>query len=283
MTDRQISPRGGRKVILGLIASQRRLGNCELFAKEVSIRCPVEHELQLIRLPSLDIKSCLGCYRCLAEGTCPLNDDLAFLQEKIAAADALIVAAPVYFLGAHASLKAVLDRGFSFYRILENTHRKPTILASTYGISERMGVAPQMMRAFASFLCLDVRADVRLEAALPGEVLTKEKNASAALRASQALFGEKRIPSRGGCPFCHNDIWRRKGNGFVCTLCHGTFSLDGRGTPKPGKAGWGVGKPEFVIAHREWLKGMKDKFLTRRKDALRLTLQYKDVGEWLEP
>lgn len=42
-------------------------------------------------------------------------------------------------------------------------------------------------------------------------------------------------------------------------------------------------KPEFVIAHREWLKGMKDKFLTRRKDALRLTLQYKDVGEWLEP
>ena len=282
MTDRQISPRGGKAVILGLVASQRRLGNCELFVKEVSNQLPFDHHLQLIRLPSLDIRPCAGCYRCLADGACPLDDDLSFLREKIAAADALVVAAPVYFLGAHASLKTLLDRGFAFFSTIARTHRKPAVLASTYGIADRVGVAPQTIRAFASFLCLDVRAEVRIQAALPGEVLTKDKNRRLVARAARALSGERSVMPRG-CPFCGNDIWRRKGRGFICTLCHGGFTMDGSGRPQAVRAGWQVGDAEFIAAHREWLKGMKDRFVQHRKEILRVTLQYKDMGEWLEP
>ena len=71
----------------------------------------------------------------------------------IAEADALIIASPVYFLGAHGSVKMLLDRAFSFYPIMgrmRGTCR--AILAVTYGLEDRIGAAPQTLLTFAAFL-----------------------------------------------------------------------------------------------------------------------------------
>lgn len=270
--------------VLAIIGSMRRMGNCELFAKAVSANIPVKHTLQLVRLPDLDILPCRGCYACVTEGECRIRDDIHFLIDRIVSADALIIASPVYFLGTHASVKRLLDRAFSFFSTVEKISKKPCLLVNTYGMENRIGTSAQALLTLASFLGLDVKASVSLKAALPGEILATKKNLEWASRLGKLLFSKDKKRREGrSCPFCGNDIIRMRRRDFVCTLCHGSFSLDGKGRPVKGGPGWDVGSIEFVHAHREWLKGMKERFLAERKELLRLALPYRDMGHWVEP
>jgi multimeric flavodoxin WrbA len=273
-----------KPTILGIIGSQRRLGNCELVVKEISKKIDIEHDLNLVRLPALNIRPCNGCYRCIDDGTCGIEDDASFLIRQIAAADAVIVAAPVYFLGAHASIKCLLDRAFSFFTAVENLAPKPCILVTTYGMKDRIGVAPQVLLTLASFLGFDVKGSVSFEAALPGDVLKSKKHRQTIERLAKGLF--RPAPRRHrvrACPFCGSDIVRMRPADFICTLCHGTFHLDGSGKAVRDKKGWEVGNIEFVRSHREWLRGMKQNFLANRKEIVRLTIPYKEIGRWIEP
>jgi multimeric flavodoxin WrbA len=262
----------------------RRLGNCELFAKAVSENISFEHDLRLVRLPSLNILPCTGCYRCLNDGMCWIEDDIPFLIEQIVSADALIIASPVYFLGTHGCVKALLDRAFAFFSALESMARKPCLLVNTYGMKDRVGVSPQALLTLASFLGLEVKASVNLQAALPGDILATKRHIDTAARLGKLLFGEKRRRKEGRtCPFCGMDIIRVRRADFICTLCHGSFLLDQQGRAVKGRPGWDVGSAEFVRSHREWLKGMKERFLANRKELIALSLPYRDVGQWIEP
>lgn len=273
-----------RKRLLGIVGSMRKLGNCELFIKEISRLIPETHELGLIRLPELNIRPCTGCYQCIIAGTCSQqDDDVSFVMESIAQADALILAAPVYFLGAQGSLKNLLDRGFFFYRSVDRFRGKPCILTCTYAMTDKVGVSSQTLRTLAAILCLDVLALVQLQCALPGDVLKDPSHLRTAGRLAPMVFGRK--PQRRtaeGCPFCGNDIVRMVKGGFICTLCHGRFSFEeGRAVKR--EEGWPIGQPRFIEEHTAWLKGMKDRFLAEKKELLRLSLPYKDMGSWLSP
>ncbi len=276
-------PVEGSKRILGLLGSSRRLGNCEVFVKEIFRHVPAESKLSLIRLPGLNIASCRGCYACIMGQPCPTTDHMGFLKAQILQADALLIAAPVYFLGAHSIIKRILDRGFLFYEDAERNQRKPCILVSVYGIEGKMGVAPQAMRALAGVLCLDVKACVSLKAALPGEVVSDPRHLELAQELGQTLFSENRRKTLGGCPYCGCEIVRLRGRQLICTLCHGSFRLDERARAIKLKRGWEVGTVKFVREHTAWLKGMKDRYQADRKGLLRLTLPYKEIGTWIEP
>jgi multimeric flavodoxin WrbA len=274
-----------KPTILGIIGSQRKLGNCELVVKEISKKIGIEHDLNLVRLPGLDIRPCNGCYRCIDEdGTCGIEDDASFIVRQIAAADAVIIAAPVYFLGAHASVKCLLDRAFSFFTAVENLSPKPCILVTTYGMKDRIGVAPQALLTLASFLGFDIKGSVSFEAALPGDVLKSRKHLQTIDRLAKGLFRPARHRQQArACPFCGSDIVRMRRDDFVCTLCHGTFHLGDAGKTVRDKKGWEVGNIEFVRSHREWLRGMKRNFLANRKEIVRLTVPYKEIGRWVDP
>jgi NAD(P)H-dependent FMN reductase len=269
-----------QKRLLGIVGSMRKLGNCELFIKEMARLLPEPHALSLIRLPELDIKPCTGCYQCIATGTCPQKDDVSFVIRSISEADGLIIAAPVYFLGAQGSIKNLLDRAFSFYGSIKASEGKPCVLACTYAMPNKVGVSTQTLRTLAAILCLDVVASVRLSCALPGEVLSNPQHRRTAARLATLLFAERKKRGAGGCPFCGNDIVRMVKNGFICTLCHGRFSLEeGRAVKR--EQGWPIGQPRFIQEHTEWLKGMKDRFMAEKKGLLRLSLPYKEMGTWL--
>jgi NAD(P)H-dependent FMN reductase len=277
-------PETGQKRILGLVGSSRRLGNSELFIKEVSRHVPEAHVLHLVRLPALDIKPCQACYSCIMGGACPVDDHMLFLRDQILEADGLIVAAPVYFLGAHSIIKRILDRGFLFYADATRNAHKPCILVSLYGIDEKLGVTSQALRALAATLCLDLKASVGLKAALPGEVLADPRSVGLAEELGSLMFSGRTVCAPDGCPFCGCDIVRmRGGNEFVCTLCHGSFTLSAKGIPIKGEAGWPIGTVEFIQEHSAWLRGMREKYVTNRKELLRLSLPYKDIGTWVEP
>ncbi len=282
------------KSILAIIGSPRRLGNCELFAKEIWRHAPDGVLLDLVRLPELNIMPCVGCYQCIGpNGRCGIGDDADFLVEQVRTHDALIIASPVYFLGTHGSFKRLLDRSFSFFHVVEAMGRKPCVLVNTYGLKERLGTAPQALLTFASFLGLEVKASVSLQAALPGDVFASEAYRETAARLGRLLFEPKRAdalfageaPGDVGrvCPFCGNDIVRMRDKDFICTLCHGTFTLDDEGRTVRGEEGWRVQDIRFVRDHRTWLSGMKDRFLANRKEIARLTLPYKEDGRWLKP
>lgn len=274
---------GRRKSLLGIIASPRKLGNCELFVKAVSEQLPFEHNLELIRLSSLTILPCKGCSRCLG-GPCPLQDDLPLLHDPIVSSDAIIVAPPVYMLGTHGSMKNLIDRIFSFYQIPNGTRGKPCGLVNMHGMKEGAGASSQALLAFASFLGLDVKSSLGLRAALPGDVLGRHgmRAASGAARSLFTKDGETIFPSPEGCPFCGNEIVRLQRDGLLCTLCRGSFSID-RAENRVKKPGWSVWDVRHVHRHHQWLLGMKRRFLLKKKELLRQSLPYKDRGRWIEP
>jgi len=269
------------KLILGLIGSPRKLGNCEVFVKEIARSIPGNYHLKLIRIPSLTVELCRACYGCVMDQPCPHKDDMEPLLQQIVKADAIIIATPVYFLGSHSMFKRIIDRGFLFYTVLEKTYGKPCILVNFYGMKNRTGVSSQTLMSFASFLGLDIKANVRIKAALPGEVLTDTRKRDTAKKLAQILFTEKKTLKKHGCPFCGCEIVRMEKTKYTCTLCHGTFSISNQGKRIKIKDGGILGTPEHMLLHKAWLRGMKEEFLKKRKEIIRLTLQCKDMGEWI--
>ena len=271
------------KQILGLVGSPRKLGNCEVFIKDIFSKIDAPCELNLIRLPSLNIKPCNACYGCIMGNPCPNTDDMGFLLESIAASDAIIIVTPVYYLGAHSIFKRILDRGFLFYNYIEKTHNKPCILVNIYGIKDRIGVSSQMLMTFASFLCLDIKETVYIKAALPGEILMDVNNRNKAGALADLLFSDKKQGRKTGCPYCGCDIARIENEKLICTLCHSYFSMDNQGNRSKIKDGGILGPPEHMYKHKEWLKGMKNRFFQNKKEILKTSIPYKDMGKWIKP
>jgi len=71
---------------------------------------PVEFET--LFLADCDIRPCRGCRTCFDHGEerCPLTDDVPLVRSKMDAADALIVASPVYLDDVSGSIKNWMDR-----------------------------------------------------------------------------------------------------------------------------------------------------------------------------
>ena len=104
---------------IGIVGSPRKNGNTE-FLTEHTLNAIAEEGLdtELITLAGLDIRPCDACMVCRAEEKrpCPIKDDLLPIYEKMKAADAIILASPVYFGSATALLKALIERtGYMSY------------------------------------------------------------------------------------------------------------------------------------------------------------------------
>ncbi len=58
------------------------------------------------------VRGCIACNRCAELGKCVFDDVVNKLAVKLSEADGLVVASPVYYASANATLIAVLDRLF---------------------------------------------------------------------------------------------------------------------------------------------------------------------------
>ena len=96
---------------IAIVGSPRKNGNTETLARH-ALKAMEEDGLdtELIRLAGLDIKPCTACETCAKEERCPIEDDLFPIYLKMKAADAIILASPVYFGSATTQIKAVMDR-----------------------------------------------------------------------------------------------------------------------------------------------------------------------------
>ncbi|MBO4391333.1 MAG: flavodoxin family protein [Lachnospiraceae bacterium] len=69
-------------------------------------------EAETVQIGNKDIRGCIACGSCFTKGQCAFDDVVNELAQKFEAADGLVVASPVYYASANATLIACLDRLF---------------------------------------------------------------------------------------------------------------------------------------------------------------------------
>ena len=69
-------------------------------------------ETETVKIGNKDIRGCIACGTCFEKGKCVFDDVVNELAPKFEAADGLVVASPVYYASANATLIACRDRLF---------------------------------------------------------------------------------------------------------------------------------------------------------------------------
>ena len=69
-------------------------------------------ETEILHIGNKDIRGCIACYSCMEKGRCVFEDAVNEAASKFEACDGLVIASPVYYASANATLIAFLDRLF---------------------------------------------------------------------------------------------------------------------------------------------------------------------------
>ncbi len=123
------------KNILILKGSPRQHGNSATLAERAADGArEAGAQVESIYLHELQILPCNACDLCTETAECVIEDDMTPLYPKLAAADAILLATPVYWFTYSAQLKLCIDRWYAFqgHRWQEVSH-KPFGVILTYG------------------------------------------------------------------------------------------------------------------------------------------------------
>ncbi|SFM48057.1 flavodoxin family protein [Thermodesulforhabdus norvegica] len=256
--------------LLGIVCSPRTPSNGELFIKAVHKELGNDWQLYIIRLVEWNIGPCRACYRCLFDG-CPQKDDMSQLIRHIASADAVMITAPTYFLGASATLKKFVDRGLMFYAHLDELWGKPMLAVVTAGIRHMDGYALLMAESAVKIMGGNLLGSFVIYGAFPGEGVIGEENRAKITEAAKAIATGNPLAQSNGpeCPLCGGRSFRFLDKSTIqCLLCSNTGSFrlsDGEMLPEinPSKHQLFLSL-EAAKEHAEWLRGMKKRFLEVR-------------------
>ena len=69
-------------------------------------------ESEIVHVGNKDIRGCVSCNSCASKGKCVFDDVVNEIAPKFEACDGLVLASPVYYASANATLIACLDRLF---------------------------------------------------------------------------------------------------------------------------------------------------------------------------
>lgn len=276
------------KKIVGIIASPRQLGNCEILIKEIARHVPEAHTLQLIRLHAKKIKPCRACYACLEDGHCPLEDDFREIADHLAESDAVMIASPCYLMGLNGVLKLFIDRSMQFFSRAESLLDKPALNIVTAGLEGEAGYTELALNSFTMILGLRLQESAVFYGALPGEALWKKEDQQqrAACLGKRLFDPAPRKTETWRCPLCGSDaVQLLGGNRVQCLVCrnYGTLALD-RGEISLQMSV----KPENILYtaehrhhHHEWLKKEKTLFIRTHREIAGYLKGYAEDGEWL--
>ena len=99
--------------VLIINGSPRINGNTSIAIDEMARIFRAEGvETDIVQVGNKEVRGCIACGQCTGTGKCVFNDIVNELAPKFEEADGLIVASPVYYASANATLIAVLDRLF---------------------------------------------------------------------------------------------------------------------------------------------------------------------------
>ena len=126
-----------KKKILVLLGSPRRKGNSAILAERIAAGAAAEGaEAAFVFLHELGIEPCRGCGACQKPKAkrCAIDDAMQPLYPAMIAADAWIVASPVYWFSMTAQTKLWMDRCYALPAYAEEPFAgKKIAIAMTYG------------------------------------------------------------------------------------------------------------------------------------------------------
>lgn len=65
---------------------------------------------ELLELSDMNIELCAACNHCLGQCQCSISDDMAIIEEKLLAADGILLGSPVYWVNVTTLMKNFMDR-----------------------------------------------------------------------------------------------------------------------------------------------------------------------------
>lgn len=99
--------------VLIINGSPRKDGNTAIAIREMEqVFQQKGVEVETVQIGNQDVRGCIACGSCAKNGKCVFNDVVNELAPKFEEADGLVVASPVYYASANATLIACLDRLF---------------------------------------------------------------------------------------------------------------------------------------------------------------------------
>jgi multimeric flavodoxin WrbA len=99
--------------VLMLSGSPRKNGNSAIALHEMEQIFQAEGiETELVQVGNQPIRGCIACMSCVRTGKCVFDDLVNETAPKLADCDGLVVASPVYYASANATLVAFLTRLF---------------------------------------------------------------------------------------------------------------------------------------------------------------------------
>lgn len=156
-------------------------------------------DLEVLELHGKEIGYCLGCGFCMERGTCWIDDDHPKLVERLLAADAIVLASPVYFYHVTGQMKTFLDRSLAYGHKPRGTWKPGLAISVTARVGETQ-VADYlggMLRVYGAYA---VGALTALATA-PGEFLGKAdveaRAAGLARDLARAVKEKRRYPVTG--------------------------------------------------------------------------------------
>ena len=97
--------------VLGIMGSPRMKGNTDLLLDEALKGAESQGaEVEKILVDKLQIAPCKEYYACLRDGKCVIKDDMDGIYDKLLAADAVIIASPMFFYNVSAQLMLLISR-----------------------------------------------------------------------------------------------------------------------------------------------------------------------------
>ena len=129
------------KKVLVLSGSPRKGGNSDILCDEfMRGASDAGHQVEKVFIRDKKIGFCNACYACRESGVCVLKDGMQDVLDKMAWADVIVMASPVYFYSIDAQMKAVIDRSVArwteipnkeFYYIMTAAEDSDTVMDCT--------------------------------------------------------------------------------------------------------------------------------------------------------
>jgi multimeric flavodoxin WrbA len=269
--------------VLLVIGSFRRLGNCEMFAKQIALETQIDR-IACLRLTDFTLKPCMGCYHCLnPEHRCQVKDDLYFILQTMTEYNHVIFSIPTYVLGPVGQFKLLSDRlacMARFYPVFKKINAVSTVFG---GIESWRGVTQSTVNAVIRMMGFRIKGSAFIEAALPGESLD-DVYAPVSKGLAEALCDETRtyFPSKTlTCPACGSDLFFVKDQRLTCALCESSGEYrDGAWYAYQDSERFS--EKGFVEHFEGWLKPKVIEYTDKREHHRMLRTRYKNVGQWIK-
>jgi multimeric flavodoxin WrbA len=128
--------------IIAIMGSPKGKGSGYKIVKMVEDRMKAMGDIEFtyLFLKDADLKPCIGCYNCMAKGEdkCPLKDDRAAIEQKLLAADGVILSSPVYVSNVSWLMKNFIDR-FAYLNHRPRFHRQRVLTVVNMAGTDKKG------------------------------------------------------------------------------------------------------------------------------------------------